>query len=94
MSIPPPLAPFLTPDRAGELVRAGLYADDLDGLRTANDNLRALWAATIERALRLDPAQLEERAGGEWSFIETLSPVGRCRTLVRICSGGGRHPSG
>jgi DinB family protein len=72
VSIPAPLAPFLTPERAGELAHAGLYADDLDGLRTANANLRALWDATIERARRLDPAQLDERVGGEWSFIETL----------------------
>ena len=72
VSIPPPLAPFLTPERAEELAEAGLYADDLDGLRTANGNLRALWDATIERARRLDPAQLDERVGGEWSFVETL----------------------
>jgi hypothetical protein len=72
VSIPAPLAPFLTPARADELVEAGLYADDLDGLRTANTNLRALWDATIERALRLEPARLDERVGGEWSFIETL----------------------
>ena len=72
ISIPAPLVPFLTPERAEELAEAGLYADGLDGLRAANANLRALWDATIERALRLEPSLLDERVGGEWSFIETL----------------------
>jgi hypothetical protein len=31
-----------------------------------------LWAGTVERARRLDPALLHESVGGEWSFIETL----------------------
>ena len=81
VSIPAPLAPFLMPARAEELVRVGLYADDLDGLRAVDRNLRDLWDATIERARRLEPAQLDERVGGEWSFIETL------RHLVLVTDG-------
>jgi uncharacterized protein (DUF952 family) len=31
-----------------------------------------LWAGTVERARRLEPALLHESVDGEWSFIETL----------------------
>lgn len=57
-----------------------------DGFREAWDINERLWAATVERARRLDPEQLHESVDGEWSFIQTLrhlafaseSWVGRC----------------
>jgi hypothetical protein len=39
--------------------------------REAWDILERRWAATFERAGRLDPALLHERVDDEWSFIET-----------------------
>jgi len=71
----PPLAPFLTSERAEELTSAGLFGDDLDGIRAANVGVRDLWDATVTRARRLDAPRLEERVGGEWSFVETLRHV-------------------
>jgi hypothetical protein len=57
-----------------------------DGFRQAWDLDERLWAATMERARRLDPVLLHKSVQGEWSFIETLrhlafaseSWVGRC----------------
>jgi uncharacterized damage-inducible protein DinB len=57
-----------------------------DGFREAWDINERLWAATVERARKLGPAQLHESVNGEWSFIQTLrhlafaseSWVGRC----------------
>jgi uncharacterized damage-inducible protein DinB len=57
-----------------------------DGFREAWDVNERLWAATVDRARRLDPGQLHESVDGEWSFIQTLrhlafaseSWVGRC----------------
>jgi uncharacterized damage-inducible protein DinB len=57
-----------------------------DGFREAWDLNVRLWAATVERARRLDPGLLHESVDGEWSFIQTLrhlafaseSWVGRC----------------
>jgi uncharacterized damage-inducible protein DinB len=57
-----------------------------DGFREAWDINERLWAATVERARKLDPAQLHASVSGEWSFIQTLrhlafaseSWVGRC----------------
>jgi hypothetical protein len=72
VSIPPPLAPFLMPDRAEELVREGVFADDLPGIRSAYGVLCDRWDATVHRARDLDAVRLDERIGGEWSFIETL----------------------
>jgi hypothetical protein len=43
-----------------------------DGFREAYDVVERLWAGTVERARRLDPALLHESVDGEWSFIETL----------------------
>jgi hypothetical protein len=34
--------------------------------------IERLWAETVDRARKLDPALLHERVDGEWSFIETL----------------------
>ena len=45
---------------------------DADGFRTAWDVVERRWAATVERARRLDPDQLHESVDGEWSFIETV----------------------
>jgi hypothetical protein len=66
----------------GSLVEAELdrrYPDrpkmrptDAAGFREAWDVIERLWDGTVERARRLDPAQLHESVGGEWSFIETL----------------------
>ena len=57
-----------------------------EGFREAWDLNERLWAATVDRARRLEPAQLHEAVDEEWSFIETLrhlafaseSWVGRC----------------
>ncbi|MCD4524347.1 DinB family protein [Nocardioides sp. cx-173] len=52
--------------------RAAMRPTDPDGFRAAWDLLEELWAGTVERARRLDPAVLHESVDGEWSFIETL----------------------
>jgi DinB superfamily/Pentapeptide repeats (8 copies) len=50
---------------------AKMQPDDPDGFREAWDLLEGLWDGTVERARRLDPAQLHEQVDGEWSFVET-----------------------
>ncbi|PZA19674.1 DinB family protein, partial [Modestobacter versicolor] len=52
--------------------RALLRPTDPAGFRAAWDVVERRWAATVERARRLDPAQLHESVDGEWSFVETL----------------------
>lgn len=52
--------------------RAKMRPTDAAGFREAWDFLEELWASTVDRARRLDPALLHESVGGEWSFIETL----------------------
>jgi len=52
--------------------RAKLRPTDVAGFREAWDVIERLWAGTVERAARLDPALLHESVDGEWSFIETL----------------------
>src|SRR4051812_38471980 len=42
------------------------------GLQEAWEINKQQWAATVERARRLDPEQLHESVDGEWSFIQTL----------------------
>jgi uncharacterized damage-inducible protein DinB len=42
------------------------------GFRSAWDLNERLWAATVDRARRLDPDLLHESVNGEWSFIQTL----------------------
>ena len=42
------------------------------GFREAWDVVERLWAGTVERARRLEPAMLHESVDGEWSFVETL----------------------
>jgi DinB superfamily/Pentapeptide repeats (8 copies) len=45
---------------------------DPAGFREGWGVVERLWAGTVERARRLDPALLHESVDGEWSFIETL----------------------
>jgi hypothetical protein len=52
--------------------RPKMRPTDPDGFRAAWDLLDELWAGTVARARRLDPALLHESVDGEWSFIETL----------------------
>ncbi len=51
--------------------RARMRPVDPAGYREAWDILERLWAGTVERARRLDPALLDESVDGEWSFIAT-----------------------
>jgi len=52
--------------------RAKMRPEDPAGFREAWEVVERLWADTVERARRLDPALLHESVDGEWSFIETL----------------------
>ena len=52
--------------------RVKLRPTDAAGFREAWDVIEGLWAETVARAEKLDPALLHERVDGEWSFIETL----------------------
>jgi hypothetical protein len=52
--------------------RARMRPTDPAGFRDAWDVVERLWADTIERARRLDPALLHESVNDEWSFVETL----------------------
>jgi DinB family protein/pentapeptide repeat protein len=52
--------------------RVRMRPTDPAGFLAAWEIIEQRWAATIERARRLDPALLHESVGGEWSFIETL----------------------
>jgi hypothetical protein len=52
--------------------RVKMRPEDPAGFREAWQVIERLWAATVERARRLDPALLHESVDGEWSFIETL----------------------
>jgi hypothetical protein len=52
--------------------RPKMRPTDPAGFREAWDVVERRWAATVERARRLDPARLHESVDGEWSFIETL----------------------
>lgn len=49
-----------------------LRPHDADGYREAWRILTELWKGTVERAQRLDPAQLHTSVDGEWSFTQTL----------------------
>ena len=51
--------------------RARMKPADAAGYREAWDILERLWAGTVERARRLDPALLHASVGGEWSFVQT-----------------------
>ncbi|WP_244927766.1 DinB family protein [Nocardioides sp. W7] len=52
--------------------RLRLRPTDVAGYREAFTVLEELWVGTVERARALDPALLDERVDGEWSFVETL----------------------
>ncbi|WP_433292072.1 DinB family protein [Actinoplanes sp. CA-030573] len=52
--------------------RAAMRPSDAAGFREAWATVERLWAGTVARARRLDPALLHESVNGEWSFIETL----------------------
>jgi hypothetical protein len=52
--------------------RAKMRPADADGFREAWDILERLWRQTVARARAMAPELLHERAGDEWSFIETL----------------------
>ena len=52
--------------------RPAMRPTDPAGFRHAWDVVERLWAGTVERARRLDPALLHEQVDGEWSFTETL----------------------
>ena len=52
--------------------RGKMRPEDPAGFREAWEVVERLWADTVERARRLDPALLHESVDGEWSFIETL----------------------
>ena len=52
--------------------RVKLRPKDAAGFREAWDVIERLWAETVARAEKLDPALLHERVDDEWSFIETL----------------------
>lgn len=56
--------------------RVQLRPTDPAGFRAAWDVVEELWADTVERARRLDPALLHERVDDEWSFIDTLRHLG------------------
>lgn len=51
---------------------AAMRPTDAEGFRRAWDVVEELWAGTVERARRLDPALLHESVEGEWSFVQTL----------------------
>ena len=67
-------------------VRPKFRPTTADGFREAWSLNERLWAATVDRARKLDPQLLHESVDGEWSFIQTLrhlafaseSWVGRC----------------
>lgn len=52
--------------------RVKMRPTDADGFREAWGLVEHLWADTVARARRLDPALLHESVDGEWSFIQTL----------------------
>jgi uncharacterized protein YjbI with pentapeptide repeats len=52
--------------------RPKMRPTDPAGFREGWDVVERLWAGTVERARRLDPALLHESVDGEWSFVETL----------------------
>ncbi len=51
---------------------AAMRPTDPEGFRHAWDVVEGLWAGTVERARRLDPALLHVSVDGEWSFTQTL----------------------
>jgi hypothetical protein len=68
---------------------ARMRPDDPAGFVEAWDLLEGLWDGTVERARRLDPAQLHEQVDGEWSFIETLRHLSFATASWVHCAIGG-----
>jgi len=52
--------------------RLALTPDDADGVRVAWATVESFAAATLERARRHPPEDLDASVGGEWSYLETL----------------------
>ena len=72
MIVHPPLDMGLDTAGAEKLAAEGLFADDADGLVAALQRVTELWDEAVARARTLDPALLDERVDGEWSFLETI----------------------
>jgi len=68
----PPLDRGLTADEAERRAAAGLFGDDAASLQAAFRRIGDLWDESIARARTLDPALLNERVDGEWSYLETI----------------------
>ncbi len=68
----PPLNMGLKDEAAEELAGKGLFGDDAASLHAALSHVTKLWAEAEQRARGLDPALLDERVNGEWSFLETI----------------------
>jgi DinB superfamily len=68
----PPLDMGLDAADAETLAAEGLFADDAVGLVAALQRVTDLWDEAVKRARTLDPALLDERVDGEWSFLETM----------------------
>jgi hypothetical protein len=52
--------------------RPKMRPTDPAGFREAWDVIERIWTGTVDRARGLDPEQLHESVGSEWSFIQTL----------------------
>jgi hypothetical protein len=53
-------------------VRLLIRSTDPADLREAHRQLRATWAATVERLREMPQGSEHQRVGGEWSAVETL----------------------
>ncbi len=61
-------------------VRLLIRSADPAGLRHGFLQLRADWAATLERLLGMPEGSEHQRVGGEWSTVETLRHLCSCTT--------------
>lgn len=59
-------------------LRTMIDPPDPAGIMAARRALEEEWASPIEHARRLTDAQVHERVGGEWSFVETLRHLVFC----------------
>lgn len=73
--------PPVTERQALRLVPDRLLADCPEGLSDAWRRIVDMWAPTWARARRLPAGALDERADGEWSFLETQ------RHLIMVTDG-------
>ncbi len=67
-----PLDLALAQEKADRLAADGLFADDADGLSAAYRRITEMWIVTEQRTRALEPALLDQRVDGEWSFLETV----------------------